>query len=73
MQLSDPSKRGIRPSDNELLEMRDLKAQFIEKKKTNRLPLSLTYTEFQNLLEEVENQDIHLVDRWRGLMRRQQR
>lgn len=72
MQVSDPSKRSIRPNENELLEMRDLKTQFIEKKKSNRLPLSLTYTEFQDLLEEVENQDIQLVDRWRGLMRRQE-
>lgn len=71
-QVGDPFERGIVPTRAELREMQDLKAQFIEKKKANRLPLSVTYTEFQSLLEEVEKQDIHFVDRLRGLMRRQQ-
>lgn len=69
-QISGPP-RGISPNRAELREMQDLKLQFIEKKKNNRLPLSVTYTEFQNLLEQVEKQDIHFVDRQRGLMRRQ--
>ncbi len=72
-QVGDPFERDIAPTRAELREMQDLKAQFIEKKKTNRLPLSVTYTEFQSLLEEVEKQDIHFVDRLRGLMRRQQK
>lgn len=61
------TSNGLEPNRFDLNKMETLEAQFIEKKKANVEPL-FRYTEFQNLLESVEEQDMSMVDRWKAIL-----
>ena len=59
------------PDEYELRKMIEVKSDFIDKKKENYLLLSVTYTRLHQLLENIEEVDIRLLNRWQEIRKRQ--
>ncbi len=51
--------------------MNNKKVRFIERKKSNYLLLSVTYSRLNQLLERIEKEDIQLLNRWQEMVRRE--
>ncbi|MGF1612410.1 MAG: FHA domain-containing protein [Gammaproteobacteria bacterium] len=67
----DPSNpEAMQPNPYELQAVDALKAPLIEKKKLGHVALSITYSRFQRLLAEVEEEDIRLINRWQQVIGR---
>ncbi|MGC1951830.1 MAG: FHA domain-containing protein [Gammaproteobacteria bacterium] len=68
----DPFNPGpVRPSPYELRAIKALKIPLIEKKKASHLALSITYSRFQQLLTEVEEEDMRFINRWQEVVGQQ--
>ncbi|MGI9304945.1 MAG: FHA domain-containing protein [Gammaproteobacteria bacterium] len=69
----DPSNPGaFTPSSLDMREMQMLKQTLARKKEAHQLPLSVTYSYFQRMLNEVDEHDIRLVNRWREALKKAQ-
>ncbi len=70
-QYPDPKPNAtIAPDEYNLRKMNEVKAQFINKKKANYQLLSVTYSRFHQLLEQIEREDIRLLNRWQEIRKR---
>lgn len=68
----DPSNPGpVRPDPYELRRIKALKNPLIEKKKASHVALSITYSRFQQLLTQVEEEDMRFINRWQEVVERQ--
>jgi pSer/pThr/pTyr-binding forkhead associated (FHA) protein len=68
----DPFNPGpVRPNPYELRAIKALKIPLIEKKKASHLALSITYSRFQQLLTEVEEEDMRFINRWQEVVGQQ--
>jgi hypothetical protein len=68
----DPYNPGpVRPDPYELRAIKALKVPLIEKKKASHVALSITYSRFQRLLTEVEEEDMRFINRWQEVVGRQ--
>jgi pSer/pThr/pTyr-binding forkhead associated (FHA) protein len=59
-----------KPDNYELRKMLDVKETFIRHKKNNYLLLSVTYSKLHKLLEQVEENDIRILNRWQEVIKR---
>ncbi|MCB1756164.1 MAG: FHA domain-containing protein [Gammaproteobacteria bacterium] len=70
-QYPEPSENASRkPDEYELRKMNEVKTQLIDRKKSNYLLLSVTYIRLNQLLEDVEEEDIRLLNRWQEVHKR---
>jgi hypothetical protein len=68
----DPHDPGpVQPSVYDLRDIKALKAPLIEKKKASHVALSITYSRFQRLLAEVEEEDMRFINRWQEVIGQQ--
>ena len=67
----DPSNPGvIKPSSLDMREMQQLKQTLGAKKEANQLSLSVTYSYFQRMVDEVDEHDLRLVNRWKEALKK---
>ncbi|MGH8644390.1 MAG: FHA domain-containing protein [Gammaproteobacteria bacterium] len=68
----DPASSGFdKPAPYYLREMQILKDELVRHKKENHLPLSVTYTYFQRMVTDVEENDLRLLNRWKDALKQQ--
>ncbi|MDO6460997.1 FHA domain-containing protein [Granulosicoccaceae sp. 1_MG-2023] len=58
------------PDDYEMQKMQEYKSEFIEQKKINYLILSVTFVRLFEMLEETEEGDMRLLNRWQETLGR---
>lgn len=58
------------PDNYEMQKMQEFKSEFIEQKKINYLILSVTFVRLFEMLEETEEEDMRLLNRWQEVLGR---
>lgn len=66
----DPASSGFdKPAPYYLREMQILKDELVRHKRENHLPLSVTYTYFQRMVTDVDENDLRLLNRWKDALK----
>lgn len=61
----------IRPATHDMREMRDLKDALVRTSRKIHLPLSVTYAYFKRMVDDVDENDVRLVNRWREVLKKE--
>ncbi|MGH8626817.1 MAG: hypothetical protein ACREYC_16670, partial [Gammaproteobacteria bacterium] len=68
----DPASSGFdKPAPYYMREMQILKDELVRHKRENHLPLSVTYTYFQRMVTDVDENDLRLLNRWKDVLKQQ--
>jgi len=66
----DPAKAELdKPAPYYMRDMQILKDDLVRHKKENHLPLSVTYTYFQRMVTDVDENDLRLLNRWKDALK----